>query len=236
MDGIEKAASDIRKLNQTLYIPRHEYQPVDALAFRHLDLNFYDRVRDALVAQGCIWLGDVENVTLKGTANDFRTFIRMLVSEDRATCIGLFHPKPKFWIRLLLWILRVKVGRTIDCESELSTGGYWVTSNAMEAGKLNSPPGFDMKLFPVNTRHESVFAAHQQRLGEFLRANPGTRATSMRTPAEALEMQHRMQTVKAAHRKAVGYVTEDELKRMGADSRTAAKIKQAMNRSQDAAS
>jgi hypothetical protein len=232
MSAIEKAASDIKKLNERIYVPRHEYRRVDAQSFRHLDLHFYDRTRDAFAAQGCAWLGDVENVTLKGTANDFRTFIRFLASEDRTTCIGLYHPKPKIWMRLLLWILRFKVGRTIDCESELSSGGYIVTSNAAEAGKLNPPPGFDIRYFPVGTDHDTVFRAHCQRLKDFLTANPAIRATTMRNPEEALEMQHRMQSAKAAFRKGIGYVTEDELERLGAEPHTAAEIKQAMNRPQ----
>ena len=233
MSAIEKTASDIKQLNERIYVPRHEYREVDAQLFRHLDLHFYNEVRDAFVAEGCAWLGDVENVTLKGTATDCRTFIRILTSEDQTICIGLYHPKPKFWIRVLLWILRVKVGRTIDCETELSSGGYIVTSNAAEAGKLNPPPGFDMRFFPVSTGHEAIFQAHRQRLKDFLTANPGIRATTMRTPKDALDMQHRMQTAKAAYRKGIGYVTEDELKRLGADSHTAAEIKQAMNRAED---
>src|SRR5438132_11078028 len=157
MNGIEKTASDIKKLTERVYVPRHEYRQVDPLRFSHLDVHFYDEVRDAFVAQGCKWLGDVENVTLKGTAGDLRSFIRLLRSEDQTVSIGLYHPKPKFWFRLILWILRVQVGKTIDCETELSNGGYIVTSNATEAGKLNPPPGFDMKFFPVNTSHEMIF-------------------------------------------------------------------------------
>jgi hypothetical protein len=203
---------------------------VDAQSFRHLDLHFYDQARDALVAQGCIWLGDVENLSLKGTFNDFRTFIRLLVSPDHTICIGLFHPKPKFLIRLLIWILRIKVGRTMDCESELSNGGFIVTSNGETAAKLNSPPGFDMKYFPITTDHDTLFQAHRQRLNVFLAAHPDVHGTPMRTAEEVLAMQHRMQAAKAAYRKGVGYVTEEELTRMGADAQTAADIKQAMDR------
>jgi hypothetical protein len=235
VSAIEKTASDIKKLNERLYVPRHEYREVDARSFGHLDLHFYNQVRDAFVAQGCAWLGDVENVTLKNTLTDSQTFIRVLTSEDQTISIGLYHPKPKLWPRLLLWIFRVKIGRTVDCETELSNGGYIVTSNAAEAGRLNPPPGFDMKFFPANTGHETIFQAHRQRLKDFLTANPGIRSTTMRTAEDVLEMQHRMQAAKAAYRKSIGYVTEDELKRLGADSHTAAEIKKAMNRSADEA-
>ncbi len=230
---IEKLARDIKKLSERVYVPRHDYRRVDAASFRHLDLNFYDRTRDAFVAQGCTWLGDVENVTLKGAPNDFRSFIRILVSEDRTTCIGLYHPKPRIWIRLLMWILRVKIGRTVDCESELSSRGFIVTSNAAEAAKLNPPPGFDMQYFPVKTDCDAVFRNHSQRLKDFLTANPSISATKMRTAEEVLEMQHRMQAAKAAFRKGVGYVTADELERLGADTHNAAEIKQTMSRSEN---
>ncbi len=162
---------------------------------------------------------------------DLRSFIRILVSPDRTTCIGLYHPKPKIWVRLLVWVLRVKVGRTIDCESELSNGGFIVTSNAAAAGKLNPPPGFDIQYFPVKTAPDAVFRAHGRRLADFLRANPGINATTMGSTEEVLDMQHRMEAAKAAFRKGVGYVTEDELKRMGAKGQTAAEPKQASDRS-----
>jgi hypothetical protein len=231
MNSIEKTAADIKKLNEQIYVPRHEYRPVDARLFRHLDLHFYDTVRNAFVAQGCTPLGDVEDVTLKGTANDPRTFIRFLVSEDHTICIGLYQPKPKFLMRFLLWIFRIKLGKIIDCETELSNGGYIVTSNATEAAKLTSPPGFDVKFFPTDTDHNTIFQAHLQRLTDLLNSNPSTRATTMRTSEEALEMQHRMQTAKAAYRKGIGYVTEEELRKLGANPQTAKELKQAMNRS-----
>jgi len=230
MDAIEKTAGHLKNLTQSLYVPRHEYRQVDARTFRHLDLDFYDRIRDTLVSRGCVWLGDVENVTMKGKGIDFRTFIRVLVSEDRATSIGVYHPKPRFWIAMLLWVFRVKLGRLIDCESELSTGEYFITSNATQASKLNPPPGFNIKFFALNTGHEAVFEAHRRRLRDFMTANPGIRATAMRNSEDVLEMQHRMQAVKAAHRKGLGYLTQDELTRLGADSDTAARIKQAMSR------
>jgi hypothetical protein len=226
----EQAAAKIKNLQQTIYVPQHEYRKVDAEAFRHLDLKFYDRVRDVLVTKGCVCFGDYENITLSRAWSPIRTFVRMLVSEDRMTSIGLCHPKPKWWLRVILWIMRVKLGKLIDCETELSNGGFLVTSNALEAAKMTMPPGFDMKFFAVDTPHEAVFEAHQQRLKNFLAAHPDLQATIMQTADDVLQVQHRMQAAKAAYRKKVGYVTQEELQRMGADSMTAAKLKDAMDR------
>ncbi len=225
MEGIEDAARDLRETNERLYGQPHEYREVDAQTFQHLDLGFYDRTRDALIALGCTWLADVEDVTIKGMAFDLRTFIRMMTSPEKTVAIGLFHPKPKWWIRLLLWVLRAKVGRTIDCETECSNGIYIVTSNAALAGKMNTPPGFDMQYFPANTDHLAVFQAHVERLQKYLAANPGVAATPLNNYEEALAMQHRMHAAKSAYRKSIGYATEEELRRMGATKKMAKEIK-----------
>ena len=232
MNSTERIANDIKKRQELLYAPRHEFRVVEAKSFRHLDLGFYDKVRDALVAKGCACLGDVEIVELQNKGHCGRTFIRLLISRDGLTCIGLYHFKPKLWLRILVWFMGARVGRTIDCETELSNGGFLTTSNGAAAGKLNPPPGFDRKYFPVNTVHETVFQAHCERLADFVAANHGISITPMRTLEDALAMQHRMHAAKAAFRKQIGYVTQDELERLGADSKSAAEIKEAMDRSE----
>jgi hypothetical protein len=232
MNSTERVANDIKKLQESLYTPKHEFRVVDAKSFRHLDIGFYDKIQDALVAKGCTCLGDVEIVEQQKNGLGVRTFIRVLVTRDGLTCVGLYHFKPKLWLRSLLWIMRVRVGRTIDCETELSNGGYLTTSNAAQAGKLNPPPGFDRQYFPLNTLHETVFHKHCERLGDFVAANPGISITPMRTLEEALAMQQRMHAAKAAHRKEIGYVTQDELERLGANPKNAAEIKQALDRSE----
>jgi hypothetical protein len=233
MATIKRTADDIKKLIESIYVPRHEFRPVDARTFRHLDLHFYDEARDNFIAQGCTWFGDYEDLTLKSSGGDLQTFFRNLITEDRTICIGLYHPKPKFWIRLILWMHRVKLGKIMDCETEFSSGEYIVTSNAAEAGKLNTPPSFDMKYFPVDTSYETIFQTHRQRVMDFLTANPNISATTLQSPEEVLEMHNRINIAKAAYRKGIGNITVDELKRLGATSHTAMKIKQSMNRSEN---
>lgn len=230
MADIEKAADQIKEYQKRIYVPRHEYRPINPNDFRRLDLKWYDRTRDLLVGRGCKFLGDFENVTLKGTWNDFQTFMRMLVTSDGATSIGLYHPKAKWWLRILFWLMRIKLGKIIDCESELSDGTYIVTTNAMEAAKVQPPPGFDNEFFPHDTAPEIVYEAHIKRLRDHLTSHPGVEPAKMQTQADVLEMQNRMQAAKAAHRQQVGYASVTELQDMGADPETAAKIKDAMDR------
>jgi hypothetical protein len=222
-------ANDIKNLLEQTYIPKHEYCPVEPRSFPHLDLTYYESLRAHLVNQGCIYLGDYQNITLLRITIHLPTFIRVLVTPDNATSIGVYHIKPKLWPRLLLLLLRIKVGRIIDFETELSNGGYIVTSNAAQASKLNPPPGFHMKYFPAETDPQLVFNAHRERLAGSLLANPQIAFTKMETAGQVFDMQRRMQAAKAAFRKSIGYVTADELQRMGADPATARSIAASMN-------
>lgn len=210
-------AASIKKFTEEIYVPRHEYQPVDPRNFRHLDLHYYDSVRDALLAQGCHGLGNVENVTLKNSSNDPRTFIRSLASPGRDIALSLYQPKPKFWIRLILWIFRIKIGRIFDCESEFSDGTFLVTSNAAAAAPMKLPPNFDSKFFPWETPFDTVLQAHRQRIQAFLTAHPGVNPIRFPTLDDVLQMQHRQQAAKAAFRKSIGFVNEEELKKLGMD-------------------
>jgi hypothetical protein len=222
------AANDIKNLVEQIYSPRHEYRQVDPTSFRHLDLAYYQSMLTDFVKQGCTYLGDFQNITLTGENIHLPTFIRVLVTPDHATCIGFYHIKPRLWVSLLFLFLRIKVGRTIEFETELANGGYIVTSNTAQAGKLNPPPGFDMKFFPAETDPELVFQAHRERLANFVTANPDIAFTKMETADQAFDMQHRMQAAKAAFRKSIGYLTPDELRRMGAGPSTARNIAASM--------
>ncbi|HEX9046360.1 MAG TPA: hypothetical protein VF988_04980 [Verrucomicrobiae bacterium] len=231
MDTDEKAAAkmaaEIKQLSEEIYVPRHEYRQVDSRDFRHLDLHYYDSVRDALLAQGCHGLGDIENVTLKNSKNDPRTFIRTLASRDRDIAISLYQPKPKIWLRLLLWIFRIKLGRVFDCESAFSNGVFLVTSNAAMASPMKLPRNFDSKFFPFETPFETILQSHQQRIREFLTANPGVNPILYHTLDDVLKMQHRQEAAKAAFRKSFGFVDEDELKKLGMDPQMATAVKRA---------
>lgn len=211
---IKKAAADLKKVLHRNYKTRQEYRAVKAQKFGHLDLEYYDHVRDELVSRGCVCVGDYENVTLKGSPNDPMTFLRILISSDGHTSIALYH-----------YPLLGPAGRIIDCETELGSNGYLVTSNAQTAGQLDPPPGFDMKYYSPKTPATKVFEAHHSRIKKLLAKSMSMEATLMKGVGDVLEMQERMHAAKAAYRQQVGYVTEKELERLGADASMAKALK-----------
>lgn len=229
MNPTEKTARDLKKIGEEIYVPQHEFRIVEAKDFPHLDHHFYDSTRDMLIAQGFRHLGDIENLTLTKPLN-MRTFLRILISADGKTVVSLYQPKPAIWVRILLWIFRMKVGKTMDCETELAEGQYIATSNAVEAAKLTPFPMVESKFFSYATPYESILAAHLARLRELPTAYPGREVTVMRTLEEVFAMQDRMQAAKAAFRKSIGHATTTELEKHGANPRTAREIKDAMDR------
>ena len=229
MSKLDKIGQEIASDFEIAFAPQHEYQRVNPNDFGHLNLKFYEQTRSLFLQKGCQFLGDVEDVTLKGTSMDMRTFIRFLVSKEGTTSIGLYHPKPKLFARILLWISRQKIGQIVDCESELSDGTYIVTSNAEMAGTLDSPPTVLSIFLPANTPPEEVYKIHLEKIKSYLDSNASTTLTTMRAYNDVLLMQHRLANVKYLYRKKVG-ITETEIKRFGANEIEAQRIKAASDK------
>jgi hypothetical protein len=76
------AAKGIQGQMECAYIPRHEHRLVDPSDFAYLDYGFYDQGRAFLGQYGFRFLADEEDVTLKGTFADARTFIRIMLGDD----------------------------------------------------------------------------------------------------------------------------------------------------------
>ena len=92
----EKAAKNILSYIEKGYVSKHDYSPVDPNNFKHLDLLFYEENMEKLKDLGFRHLIDEEVLTLKGGANDMRTFLRVALSGDGTIMSALYHPKPNF--------------------------------------------------------------------------------------------------------------------------------------------
>ncbi len=213
---IVKGARDILAQIEANYVPEHEYVSVRETDFGHLDLGFYRRVRTLLEGEGFVFLEDCEDLTLaKAPGQPFKpVMIRVLVAGDGTIMAGLYHPKPRtWWMRLLLWLLRQKLGTITDFETEFSDGSFVCTTNAMGAAAMDSPALIEAEYLPAGTPAERVLARHRERVAARL-AQGGVvprRATSI---GEVRAAQNRMNGIKAAHRGKIGGITREELERL----------------------
>ena len=213
--GPRRSAKAILDTQKKLYSERHEYRTVSAHDFRDLDLAYYDETQAWLEAQGFRHLGDVENVTLARTMPRARAFIRSMVSADGTISAGVYDVRLKSWMRLLqrLFVLPRDM-RTLDLETELSDGTFVATSNNLGADAMTPPPGLDRSLYPRETLPEELLSCHTRAVKQALASSPGVTAVAHRTLDELLEAEHRLQAMKNAHRKSIGYVDRRELARI----------------------
>jgi len=214
---IVKGAREILARIEASYVPEHDYVAVRETDFGHLDLDFYRRVRAMLETEGFLFLEDCEDLTLaKAPGQPFKpVMIRVLASGDGTIMAGLYHPKPRtWWMRLLLWLLRQKLGPTVDMETEFSDGSFLCTSNAIGAAAMDSPALIDVEYQPAGTPPERVLARHRERVAARLARGDGVVPRRAGSIAEVRAAQNRMNGIKAAHRGKIGGITREELERL----------------------
>jgi hypothetical protein len=210
----EKAAKNIISHIEKVYVPKHDYSPVDPNNFKHLDLKFYEENMEKLKIMGFRYLIDEEDLTLKGVANDMRTFFRIALSADGTISSALYHPKPKFWLRFFLWIMRFKLGKVVDFGTEYSDGSFLVTSNAECAGSMQSPPLVMTEYLSWNSPLEKVYQTHMMRMEAYSIVAPDIEPIRCSGIDQLHASQHRLEAIKAAYRKEVGGVTKEELEKL----------------------
>ncbi len=186
-----------------------EYAPVNAREFGHLDLSWYEASQRWLEERGFGWLGDEENLTFRRTSKGNRTLLRTMLGRDGTWITYLYHFKPAGLARALA----ADGFRILELQTQFANGTFVCTSNAEEAGKLDSPPGVDALRLPANSSLDAIVEAHAQRVSAALAANPGGAALRMGGLEDIHRAQNVLQGIKAAFRRDVG-ITKQELERL----------------------
>jgi hypothetical protein len=225
---------------RTIYSGAHEYIAADWRKFPGVDIKFYDSNTDFLRREKFAPLGDVENVTATLAFPWMRTFIRNLVSEDGVISAGMYYINPR-GLTGIIWKLLLRMGAKgyIDFESEVRSvwtvkdadgrdqneerSFFITTSNAELAGRMRQPPQFFAVYYPASTPAEILLDKHRERLENIRRgiqSHETNRLVEIKTLAESREMQNRMELAKAKFRRETGWISQEELRRIGGESLT----------------
>ncbi len=186
-----------------------EYASVNAREFAHLDLSWYDASQRWLEERGFGWLGDEENLTFRRTSKGNRTLLRTMLGRDGTWITYLYHFKPAG----LAPALATNGFKILELQTQFANGTFVCTSNAEEAGKLDSPPGVDALRLAANSSLDAIVEAHAQRVSAALAANPSGAALRMGGLEDIHRAQNVLQGIKAAFRRDVG-ITKQELERL----------------------
>jgi hypothetical protein len=112
----------------------------------------------------------------------------------------------------------------LDVRTSLSDGRTLITTTAVEATKLASPPELERQALPGETAPAEVVASHRRWLDQLLADTPGLTATASRTPDEVLAQARREQRSKHEHRERVGWITFDEMVAMSRGRQDVARL------------
>jgi hypothetical protein len=210
---------------------RQTFVPVEPAQFKHLDLAFYERTRAAFEAEGFTHYGDFVIPELKETGTDLRCFLRALVTTDGVCAAACYHPKPVWWWRWLLWILRSPMRKIFEVETEFSDDVFIISTNAPDSGLLATPPLFFREGFSPMVAPTEMCRRHRAKVAAYLNAHPGVAVRRVTDVVSLVRMQNRHHDVLGAHIQMMRGLSSEDLQRLGRLSKTRAEhLKRLMDR------
>lgn len=217
--GSGDAARKIHGELEQLYAGPHEFREVRPNEFPHISTAHYDECERWLSAHGFKKLGDIEDLTLTKVYPYARTFLRVFVSNDGAIAAACFDINPQGWMKLAKWCrLMPQDLRTVEFESEFVNGAFLRTSNALGKQLLDEPPAISQNLFSDKTPWEELLRFHRDTMGNWRQTDESFTPRLFSTLNDVLGMQHRQQDITNAWRKEIGYVSQEEMKRLAGKS------------------
>ena len=210
-----QAAQSILEQQKALYSGLHEIRAADPRDFPGVDLDYYARTQQFLERNGFHLLGDVEDVTATREFPQMRSFLRVMTGDEGAVMAAIYHVKVRGIFRALQWFGVIpKQLKMVDLETELSDGSYIVSCNSKGADTTGAVPRVARFQYAPETTAEEVLRLHREQLQQAMIREPRLSPVPARTLEEVLASQNRLQEIKNAHKKKIGYMDSRELQHM----------------------
>lgn len=207
---INDAAKKILLVIQNMWGKEHSFSKVDANAYRHLDISYYERIESELRAFGFSKLGDIEDVSIKESKPDPRTFLRVLISNDATVSAAIYHVKPKFPWPLLCWIFRMLPLKICEFETEFQNGIVLTTTIAPASIKSDSPDKLITQFCHKSTTTKETLEKHREKTNEVMR-KCNTTPMRMSSLDEICDSQNRAILLRRRHMKEIGWISKEYL-------------------------
>jgi hypothetical protein len=179
-------------------------EPVQAGDFTHLDLGFYQGFTDALYRCDFAYAGDYEMTSLRIPGVQ-RTFVRTMMSPDRAVLAACFHVLAEPGTQLSPELANC---RGLNFETEFVDGSFVVTANLPSAAHFDHGHDIDQQTF-AELSLEALGQRHYERVAAHCHARQ-TCQVLLRSVDELHAMQTRLTDLKRRMRPAEG-ISHQEL-------------------------
>lgn len=164
----------------------------------------YERAREQLQVLGFRSVGTLEDVTITRSNPALRTYIEVLVHESGTTYAACFYARDPKHPQLV-----------VDLETWFEDGTFLVTTNGRLVGMLAAPESIVRNKVDPTAPLDHLWRRHQEAASEHgtrTHADPRT----VDSLGAVLAAQRAFTARESEHRRALGYLTSEELRRLAA--------------------
>ena len=207
---VRRSAKRILSQQKAIYAGKMERVEVRPHDFPQLNLAYYDDASTNMSRAGFRWLGDYECLTVTRAFPNMRTFIRCFVGDDGTITVGVYHIRPRGWMRplTLLGIVPRNI-YAFEFETEFADGTFLVTNNLAGQNRMAACPGFLTFQHAPHLKPEDLLKHHREQL-LVVCSEKGIEPLRVRSREELWASQDRGNVLKSEYRKSRGYLTRED--------------------------
>jgi len=209
---VQESSLRIMKQLRQIWGEEHSFREIDANDFKHLDLSFYRKKEQSLSLLGFSKLGDVEDTAQKKTIPDPRTFMRMMVSQDRTVSAAVYHEKPEFPWPLICWLLKLTPLKIIEFGTEFENGIMLSTSVMAPIRQADGPKEIIRQFGSRKSGVEGLYKTHLHKV-ETVIAEEKTRPVAHNSLDDICTAQNRKLMLIRKHLEDSGWISKEYLAR-----------------------
>jgi tetratricopeptide (TPR) repeat protein len=193
------------------------YEPANAAGFPPHQQAHERKATKQLAKLGFTKLGDFDPVHLAVTLAR-KQMLTLYVRDDGEATAAAFSLKPK-WPGFMGWVLMTLKGlyratNVVEFETSFADGTMISTNNAGDLGAFNYGPTFIQVKLPRGTPAQGIYEVHASRVKAHAAKHPDVAIRKLRTFEEVSAQQAEMTKAKNAYRRSIGFVSDEELRRM----------------------
>jgi hypothetical protein len=195
---------------------RFHTRPASPQTHPHVAWAAYDDARRRLEALGFTFMGDVEPVSVATDPRMSRPNVMRLLIGDGGTVTAGFYRMALRWTPVgILARMLGGAGNMLDLITLYPDGTIIETSNAAPASVWSDPPFLQRQYVVKSTPADVLVAHHRERVRARVASHPGVHPVRVASLLEVVAASDATERAKRAWRESIGWITRDELARLG---------------------
>lgn len=190
---------------------QHVFREIDATHFRHLSQKFYLNCENRLRKMNFRIVADIEDVTVRSSTPDPRTFLRIMSNPESKISADIYHAKPVFPWPLFMVFMRMP-SKIYEFQSHFSDDALIETS-IVPPTVANSYPDKIRKQFHPGKPIEELYEIHKKTTDDYLSSHRGVYLVPTDSFQALLDHNKKTFEMTKTHLEKIGWVTKEYIYR-----------------------